>query len=170
MAEPLHRGIAALLRRAPADWLLAAGALVALARARQRLARRRFADVAADWGRFVPAATGSRPAPEIEPVAAQARAIGWAVRGAARFAPFKALCLQQAVAAQAMLARRGIGSVLHYGVGRDEDGALVAHAWIEAAGVALTGYPVPPGIVHVGAFVRENGTIPQPVEEAIADQ
>jgi len=55
-----------------------------------------------------------------------------------------------------MLARRGIGSVLNYGVGRDERGALVAHAWIEAGGIALTGYPVPAGISCVGAFICKN--------------
>jgi hypothetical protein len=53
----------------------------------------------------------------------------------------QALCLPRALAAQAMLRRRGVGSRLCLGAGRD-NGALAAHAWIELD------YPLP---VPVGA-------------------
>jgi hypothetical protein len=48
----------------------------------------------------------------------------------------RALCLPRALAAQAMLRRRGVASRLCLGAGR-ENGALAAHAWIELD------YPVP---------------------------
>ena len=44
--------------------------------------------------------------------------IGWAVTRAARYVPFKAVCLPQAMAARVMLKRRGIGSVMHFGAAK----------------------------------------------------
>src|SRR5690242_5483260 len=43
-----------------------------------------------------------------------ARGVGWAVTCAARYVPFNAVCLPQAMAAQTMLRRRGVTSVLHF--------------------------------------------------------
>jgi Transglutaminase-like superfamily len=65
--------------------------------------------------------------------------IGWAVATAARNVPWRAACLPCALAAKAMLSRRGYRAVLHFGVGRDETGALVAHAWLEAGGTIVVG-------------------------------
>lgn len=70
-----------------------------------------------------------------------AQNVGWAVRRAATVVPFKAACLQQGVAAQGMLRRRSIGSVLHFGVTRC-GGTISAHAWLDAVGTEVTGYPV----------------------------
>lgn len=70
--------------------------------------------------------------------------VGWAVTRTAHYLPFSALCLAQALAARAMLRRRGIGNTLHVGVARPGAAAFEAHAWLEAAGVEVTGYPVPP--------------------------
>src|ERR1700675_539132 len=81
-----------------------------------------------------------------------AEEIGWAVTRAARHVPFNAVCLPQAMAARIMLRRRGVDSVLHFGarIGRDnigqdkigQDRPIDAHAWLDAAGVEVTGYPV----------------------------
>lgn len=70
-----------------------------------------------------------------------ARAVGWAVRLMADALPFRAVCLQQGVAAKLMLRRRGIPSVLHFGVAADSSG-LNPHAWLDTAGARVTGYPV----------------------------
>ena len=43
--------------------------------------------------------------------AALAEEIGWAVTRSARYVPFKAVCLPQAMAARVMLKRRGVPSV-----------------------------------------------------------
>ena len=61
---------------------------------------------------------------------------------AARHVPFKAVCLPQAMAARVMLKRRGVASVMHFGAARGQEKPLDAHAWLDAAGVEVTGYPV----------------------------
>ncbi|HUC62896.1 MAG TPA: lasso peptide biosynthesis B2 protein [Alphaproteobacteria bacterium] len=82
-----------------------------------------------------------------------ARDVGWAVTRSARWVPFKAVCLPQAMAAQFMLRRRGIASVMRFGARRGTEKPLDAHAWLDAAGVELTGYPVAPDIAEIACFV-----------------
>ncbi len=65
--------------------------------------------------------------------------IGVALRRASRAAPFRAVCLQQAVAASLMLRRRRRRSEIHFGVARDPDGAMSAHAWTCSSGQVMTG-------------------------------
>lgn len=81
-----------------------------------------------------------------------ARAVGWAVRFMADRVPFKAVCLQQAVAAKMMLRRRGIRSALHFGVASSETG-LNAHAWLDTAGAKVTGYPIGNEFTELAAFI-----------------
>jgi hypothetical protein len=85
--------------------------------------------------------------------AATARAIGWAVKSAAPFMPFRSVCLQQAMAAQAMLRRRGIASVMHFGASPNDRRTIEAHAWLAAAGVKVTGYPIPRDMGQIACFV-----------------
>ncbi|MEJ0026252.1 MAG: lasso peptide biosynthesis B2 protein [Rhizomicrobium sp.] len=82
-----------------------------------------------------------------------ARETGWAVTRAARHVPFRAVCLPQAMAAQFMLRRRGVTSVMRFGAGKKVDSPLEAHAWLDAANVEVTGYPVAPNIVEIACFV-----------------
>jgi hypothetical protein len=82
-----------------------------------------------------------------------AKEIGWAVTCAARYVPFRALCLPQAIAAQAMLRQRGVPSVMHFGAARGADKPLDAHAWLDAAGVEVTGYPVAEIFTEIACFV-----------------
>ena len=79
--------------------------------------------------------------------------IGWAVTRAARYVPFKAVCLPQAMAAQVMLKRRGVQSVMHFGAAKGTDKPLDAHAWLDAAGVEVTGYPVAENFAEIACFV-----------------
>lgn len=79
--------------------------------------------------------------------------IGWAVTRAARHVPFKAVCLPQAMAARIMLKRRGVGSVLHFGARIGPDKPIDAHAWLNAAGVEVTGYPVANTFPEIACFV-----------------
>lgn len=125
--------------------LLLAEAVWNLAAARFRLATQPFPRVARRLGGFVTPAQarvtdqGRMLSADDQAIAAK---IGWAVTRAARHVPFGAVCLPQAMAAKAMLARRGIGSVMHFGTMRGEALSLSAHAWLDAAGVEVTGYPV----------------------------
>ena len=79
--------------------------------------------------------------------------VGWAVTRAARYAPFRAVCLPQAIAAHRMLRRRGVASVMHFGAARRQTKTLDAHAWLDAAGVEVTGYPVEQWLAEVACFV-----------------
>jgi Transglutaminase-like superfamily len=79
--------------------------------------------------------------------------IGWAVTRAARHVPFKAVCLPQAMAARLMLRRRGVDSVLHFGARIGCAKPIDAHAWLDAAGVKVTGYPVADAFTEIACFV-----------------
>lgn len=83
-----------------------------------------------------------------------AKEVGWAVRSTGPFMPFKSVCLQQAMAAHAMLRRRGVSSVMHLGAGRDADHPIMAHAWLDAAGVEVTGYPIAQNFRDIACFVE----------------
>jgi hypothetical protein len=82
-----------------------------------------------------------------------AREVGWAVTRAAQHSPFRVMCLPQALGARAMLARRGMRSVLHFGTAARKEAPLVAHVWLEAAGVEVTGYPVREEFTEIASFV-----------------
>jgi hypothetical protein len=79
--------------------------------------------------------------------------IGWAVTRAARYVPFKAVCLPQAMAAHTMLRRRGVASIMHFGAAKGAERTVETHAWLDAAGVEVTGYPVAKGFAEVACFV-----------------
>ncbi len=81
--------------------------------------------------------------------------VGWAVTRAAAYLPLPARCLAQALAARAMLRRRGIASLMRVGVARPDSVSLEAHAWLEAAGVEVTGYPVPPRLREIGYLLSD---------------
>jgi hypothetical protein len=85
--------------------------------------------------------------------AAIAMAVRWAIERVAPHMPFRAVCLQRAMAAHAMLRRRGVPSVLHFGAAKQREKALDAHAWLDAAGVPVTGYPLDPGLTELGCLV-----------------
>ena len=79
--------------------------------------------------------------------------IGWAVTRAARYVPFRAVCLPQAMAARVMLGRRGVASVMHFGAAKGTDKPFDAHAWLDAAGIEVTGYPVAKNFAEIACFV-----------------
>lgn len=64
--------------------------------------------------------------------------VGWAVASAARFVP-GATCLPQAMAAQALLARRGIGSTIQTGFDRTDAKGVEGHAWLVCEGEVVVG-------------------------------
>lgn len=86
---------------------------------------------------------------------AAAQAIGRAVGRATRVAPFRAVCLQQAIAAKLMLRRRSIPSALHFGVSSVDgpDSGLRAHAWLSVGQIGVTGYPLSGDLKEIARFV-----------------
>ncbi|HEY0223660.1 MAG TPA: lasso peptide biosynthesis B2 protein [Pseudolabrys sp.] len=115
-----------------------------------------FPRLARRFGTFVPPTdtralqARGRTSPEH---AQLAKDVGWAVTRSASYVPFKAVCLPQAMAARIMLKRRGVASAMHFGAARGRDKPLDAHAWLDAAGVEVTGYPVAKGFAEIGCFV-----------------
>jgi hypothetical protein len=75
-----------------------------------------------------------------------------AVTIAAHNVPWNAVCLPQAIAAKAMLARRGCGSAFHLGATFDPKGKLIAHAWLVAGGKVVVGAAGIPGMSPLARF------------------
>jgi hypothetical protein len=82
-----------------------------------------------------------------------AEEIGWAVTRAARHVPYRAVCLPQAMAARIMLQRRHVPSVIHFGAAKGKEKPLDAHAWLDAAGVEVTGFPVAANFAEIACFI-----------------
>jgi len=135
---------------------LLAEAVVGLMVARMRILTQPFRAIARGMGEFVPpgdprVAARRAPAPEGQRIIAEQ--VGWAVTRAADHVPFRAVCLPQAMAAHAMLKRRGIPSAVHFGAQKGASKPIDAHAWLDAAGVEVTGYPMDEGLAEIGCFV-----------------
>lgn len=84
--------------------------------------------------------TGCLPLPSIAPEervsAVEAAA---AVRRAARLVPWRAVCIDQGLALQRLLRKRGVDALLHYGVALAEDAELKAHVWVDVEGATVIG-------------------------------
>lgn len=114
----------------PIKLALGAEALAALAHARLILHRTtpedvlgRNADAALRAAERVPAAN--------EAEAQESRAqVAFVIPRLALRLPWRADCLVQALAGQAMLLRRGVVSTIAVGTGRHPDGRFEAHAWL----------------------------------------
>lgn len=84
--------------------------------------------------------------------------VAWSVETMGAKPWMKALCLPRALAAQAMLRRRGILSRLYLGVTCDE-GTLAAHAWVEVNGEVIVGATEAPRftpLTQVGGHVLDS--------------
>lgn len=75
-----------------------------------------------------------------------------AIDAAARRAPFRAVCYEQGLAAQAMLRRRGFAVQLHYGAAHDESGQLAAHVWTRCGGLPVTGCAIADRFALIASF------------------
>jgi transglutaminase superfamily protein len=70
---------------------------------------------------------------------AAAREIRADLASLCRYLPWNPSCLVKAVAAHTMLAKRQVSAMLVLSVMPDESAAASAHAWLEAAGIVVTG-------------------------------
>ena len=71
-----------------------------------------------------------RPKPPDSVRLTEARHVRWAIFAAARRVPWRTVCFQRGLAAQFMLRRRGIPSVLYYGAAQDDRSGLSTHVWV----------------------------------------
>ncbi|MFS2013665.1 lasso peptide biosynthesis B2 protein [Azospirillum sp. CT11-132] len=83
----------------------------------------------------------THPAPQGTERRRIVRQVCWAVMAAARRFPIPIVCFPRAIAAQRMLARRGVATRLPYGVRRELDGSLLAHVWVDVDHVTVLGNP-----------------------------
>jgi hypothetical protein len=81
----------------------------------------------------------------------RARAVRRMIHRVGRRLPWKTTCLIDALAARALLRRRGVPSILHFGMTR-KDGALTAHAWLETGDGVVCGGGEADRFVHLGGF------------------
>ena len=150
--------IVRLARKTPGDWLLLAEAAGALALARLIVATRPPGRLADRLGQLL-AADAPVPRP-VSDDGGQAGRVGWAIRCAAANVPFRAMCFEQALAARAMLDRRGIAAIIRYGVAPGPGGGMLAHAWTDAAGQPITGYPVRRAFQEIARFTSRRPGAP----------
>jgi hypothetical protein len=76
------------------------------------------------------------------------------VERAAALVPWRTVCLQKGLALQWMLRRRGIDARLHYGIGKDDVGALCAHVWVSAGAAMLIGSEQAPHFQTVATYPK----------------
>ena len=157
IAFPIGRKPAKLARFArlgPRRLALLAEAVTALAIARLIVATLPPARVARRFGRPLADGVDAPGKPHIARDAGRAADIGWAIRCAAANVPFRALCVEQAIAARALLDRRAIEAIVHYGIAPPvgDSGGMRAHVWATAAGEEISGYPLRPAFRDVARF------------------
>ncbi len=84
----------------------------------------------------------------------RARQISRSVKRAGRHLPWDCTCLVSAMAAMAMLRRRGQGSTLYLGVNREDEDQLAAHAWLRTGDTFVTGGRIRHDYAVVGYFMK----------------
>lgn len=65
--------------------------------------------------------------------------ISQAIHIMSRYTFWESECLVKAIAAMKMLERRGIESTLYLGTARDDNGKMIAHAWLRSGPYYITG-------------------------------
>jgi hypothetical protein len=131
-------------RRGPGDYALLAEALAAVAAASLAIRLLPF--------RRVGALASRRPRRPRPAEAGEIARLRRAVQAWARRAPWRVVCFQSALALQMLLRRRGIPSVLHYGIAQKEE--LKAHVWLSAAGEIAIGGEDAPRYTEIARFPR----------------
>ena len=111
---------------------------------------RRLAAWASRWGR-----DGAGTATADEAFLRKAR---WSVEAWARRVPWRTVCFQQGLALHFMLRRRGIASVLHYGVRQEAGAGLKAHVWVTVDGRAAIGGEEASGFACLATFPPQEGS------------
>lgn len=61
------------------------------------------------------------------------------VKTTCAYTKWESKCMVQALSSKWMLKRRGIDSTVYFGIKKDEEGKLKAHAWLRVGDKVLTG-------------------------------
>lgn len=81
--------------------------------------------------------------------------IAGAVDLMSRYTLWESKCLVRAIANMKMLERRRIASTLYLGTGKDEQGKMIAHAWLRSGTIYLSGAEVMKNFVVVETFANK---------------
>ncbi|AZV63434.1 lasso peptide biosynthesis B2 protein [Peribacillus frigoritolerans] len=73
-----------------------------------------------------------------------------------RYTIWESQCLVKAMAAMKMLEKRKIDSTLYLGTAKDENGGLIAHAWLRSGPFYITGVEVMDRFTVVSKFSKKN--------------
>jgi hypothetical protein len=118
------------------------------------------------WGRLFKTIPFSKTAPSLGDHMAetpfdisvdrkQMHQVSQAVNVMSKYTFWESQCLVKAIAAMKMLERRGIGSTLYLGTAKDENGKLIAHAWLRSGRYFITGTVGMEKFTVVGTFAKD---------------
>lgn len=93
-----------------------------------------------------------RPEPPPELRLREVKRIRRAISVCASRVPWRAACFQQGLAAQFMLRRRGVPSVLYYGAAPDKGSGLSAHVWVRDGDIDVVGGEIASRYAQLAAF------------------
>lgn len=80
--------------------------------------------------------------------------ISRAIRIMSQHTFWESQCLVKAMAGMKMLEKRGIESTLYLGMAKDEEGQLIAHAWLRSGSYYITGAEGMERFAVVGKFAK----------------
>ncbi|CAH2466606.1 lasso peptide biosynthesis B2 protein [Bacillus sp. S4] len=83
------------------------------------------------------------------------RSISEVIQITSRYTIWDSQCLVKAIAGMKMLERRQIESTLYLGTAKDEDGKMVAHAWLRSGPFYITGLAGMEKFTVVGTFAKK---------------
>ena len=83
--------------------------------------------------------------------------ISVAIHIMSRYTFWESQCLVKAIAAMKMLERRQIESTLYLGTAKDDNGKLIAHAWLRSGPFYITGAEVMERFTVVSKFAKGIG-------------
>ncbi|KKI91464.1 stage V sporulation protein S [Bacillus sp. SA1-12] len=83
--------------------------------------------------------------------------ISQAIQIMSRYTFWESQCLVKAIAAMKMLEKRQIESTLYLGTARDQNGELIAHAWLRSGPYYITGFEEMHKFTVVGKFAKKLG-------------
>ena len=75
-----------------------------------------------------------------------------------RYTIWESQCLVKAIAGMKMLEKRKIDSTLYLGTAKDENGGLIAHAWLRSGPFYITGFEVMDRFTVVSKFSKKNNS------------
>jgi hypothetical protein len=94
---------------------------------------------------------------EIAPVNIKiVKQISHAIHIMSKYTFWESKCLIKAMACMKMLERRQIDSTLYLGTAKDENGQMIAHAWLRSGPLYLTGAEEMKQFVVVGKFAKKS--------------